>query len=1797
MTYASQSVPYDQISYTGFGGQPRAIRVGYSNLGSRLGGGYSLGTEHTLFPELHGTSSADSPLDVPVVSYVEFPNNTRYEFYYNSYSELARVVLPTGGAVEYKYQEESGVIGNLPKQKIYRRVIERRVYEDKNSSTYTLKEQFGVPVYSPSTVRELRTQTIMVDRLNSSGTLLQRTKHYFHGSAFDSLLNYEEKAYAPWNEGLEYQTDAFASDGATVLRSVKNTWQPRVLRQWAADDPRVTETETAVEPAAANLVSKRTFAYSNDMHNNQTDIWEYDFGAGAAPPYPIRHTHTDYLTVHPTSGVNYADPASGIYYSAADIHIRKLMSASQVYSINPTDGTQTLAAQSEAVYDETGYPLLPCGTEAAPSPCSSAPHWDDPGATPRGNPTTQRRWTGSTWLETHAQYDQLGNLRKGWDANGNISSVTYVDSFSDGLPRNTYAYPTAATTAAPNPTAVHDPTGGPDFAAGTFGSTAGFTSYTSYDFNSGLATSTTDANGKTTAYDYTDPLNRLKRVDLPDGGRTTYNYVDAHQCGAYVEARTLLDTAGRELPSWQFYDGLGRPYLSEKGEYQEDGAPFLRVDTRYDALGRVSQVSSPYRTSGCTATPAGQWTTTEYDALGRPRKVTTPDGAKLYTLYDGARTLVTDQAGKQRVGKSDSLGRLTEVWEVRSPDAPTGTESVSFPIPQELAPDIPPVSAGYRTTYTYDVLGNLRQVAQGAQTRTFLYDSLSRLTSASNPESGTASYTYDPNGNLQTRTDARGVQTTYTYDGLNRNIIVHYAGGGTSTPDVRRYYDKSEAGTNGLERPWWSEKVGVSANVFDGYDAVGRPVRYHQLYWTGNPYWGQPFNVSVAYDKAGNVTSQTYPSGHTVKYNYDASGRVGDNPAQQTPQAFTGNLGDGVGRAYADKVRYGVFGGIEQERFGMQTPLYRKQHYNQRGQLFDIRLSTASWAADQWDWNRGAIINYYGGNYAWEGNPATPASADNNGNLRRSEVYVPLDPAGAYNAGAIGAYYTAQQTYSYDALNRLASVTEAHYDSQAVNQAPQFTQAYRYDRWGNRTVDLTQSAAAPVAQYDFERGDLQNTNRLYAPGDLAYPEPDNQNRKMRYDAAGNLIHDAHTGAGGRMYDAENRMVSAYDFSGNLAVYTYDSNGQRVKRNIGGEEWWQVYGMGGELLAEYRAGAATFLPSKEYGYRGGEMLVTISSGDTDRLRRFVKNLYYNALSRDPSAGELQQKMDELAQSGAQGGESQLLAKARQIARGLFESGEYVQRNRTDAQYVTDLYNSYLQRGPDQGGLNFWISNTQSNGRGATLNAFEVSTEFATLSATVYGTTAGGENHRVETFVRNFYYGALQREPTTDEMQSKTQRLNNAAAISQSQVIAEARAIGTEIIQSTGYNSSHTTEQYVTDLYEAFLQRAPDGPGLNFWVTNTQNNGRAATLEAFKASTEYRELAGTLYREAFWLVADQLGTPRMVVDKTGSLAGVTRHDYLPFGEEIGAGVSGRTTNQGYSPQGSLQSDGVRQQMAGSERDTETALDFMQARYYSGAQGRFTSADPYNVIHEQQYAEDDRKANAILKRYLLQPMRWNRYVYALNNPLRYVDPTGERDEEIVVRMNIVYDKSTISSEEAARKLTASAVADAQKVYATAGIKLEVSYTAGAATGGGVVQDGNKITEGKIEGAVNIFVSKNRAEYTGGISNYNTRETFINYGSDHSGTPRDPGDDIITHELGHQFGVVSKASWFGSIGDNYNNWTDDSIINDTNDSLRQGKTTELVMPVNMMGGLDNSGARASYRQIPTIAVYREHARRFAKK
>jgi RHS repeat-associated protein len=85
------------------------------------------------------------------------------------------------------------------------------------------------------------------------------------------------------------------------------------------------------------------------------------------------------------------------------------------------------------------------------------------------------------------------------------------------------------------------------------------------------------------------------------------------------------------------------------------------------------------------------------------------------------------------------------------------------------------------------------------------------------------------------------------------------------------------------------------------------------------------------------------------------------------------------------------------------------------------------------------------------------------------------------------------------------------------------------------------------------------------------------------------------------------------------------------------------------------------------------------------------------------------------------------------------------------------------------------------------------------------------------------------------------------------------------------------------------------------------------------------------------------------------------------EIPSGTAGRTGIWGVT-------DYLNPKSTAQDRDSETGIDFSQARYHANAQGRFLSADPMSAGSDQ-----------------TNPQSWNGYPYVQNSPLSWVDLTG--------------------------------------------------------------------------------------------------------------------------------------------------------------------------------------------------------------
>src|SRR5262245_59325436 len=137
--------------------------------------------------------------------------------------------------------------------------------------------------------------------------------------------------------------------------------------------------------------------------------------------------------------------------------------------------------------------------------------------------------------------------------------------------------------------------------------------------------------------------------------------------------------------------------------------------------------------------------------------------------------------------------------------------------------------------------------------------------------------------------------------------------------------------------------------------------------------------------------------------------------------------------------------------------------------------------------------------------------------------------------------------------------------------------------------------------------------------------------------------------------------------------------------------------------------------------------------------------------------------------------------------------------------------------------------------------------------------------------------------------------------------------------------------------------------------------------------------------------------MIADQTGGLSGMKRRDYLPFGEEILAGVGHRQPANGYTLARLQQ---PRQQFTGKEHDSETELDYFEARYYGSVYGRFTSPDEFTGGPDELYDfADVASDNPTFYADLIDPQSLNKYQYCYNNPLTTLDTYGDtsRNERV--------------------------------------------------------------------------------------------------------------------------------------------------------------------------------------------------------
>jgi RHS repeat-associated protein len=258
-------------------------------------------------------------------------------------------------------------------------------------------------------------------------------------------------------------------------------------------------------------------------------------------------------------------------------------------------------------------------------------------------------------------------------------------------------------------------------------------------------------------------------------------------------------------------------------------------------------------------------------------------------------------------------------------------------------------------------------------------------------------------------------------------------------------------------------------------------------------------------------------------------------------------------------------------------------------------------------------------------------------------------------------------------------------------------------------------------------------------------------------------------------------------------------------------------------------------------------------------------------------------------------------------------------------------------------------------------------------------------------------------------------------------------------------------------------------------------------------------------------DGLGSVRLVTGAAGDVR--RRLDYLPFGEEAPGSMRPYGGYQNVLYPGPM--DAVGEKFTGKERDAETGLDYFGARYLSAAQGRFTTPDPLMA---------SAKAS--------NPQTWNRYTYALNNPLKFVDPDGlevpdscvkDQNCTIVIKLNVVYDQTMNRgrgpTQQQRTKFEKEQLAKAQKDYGTSNIKLDAAYTPGRYDVG---KDGQTpVLTGLNPDALNVVVSQGTPNNAAGVSYLDQHGpvSIVNINDAISGNWYPFAMNTTAHEFGHHF------------------------------------------------------------------------------
>ncbi|ASV12350.1 hypothetical protein B2G51_12380 [Leptospira santarosai] len=640
----------------------------------------------------------------------------------------------------------------------------------------------------------------------------------------------------------------------------------------------------------------------------------------------------------------------------------------------------------------------------------------------------------------------------------------------------------------------------------------------------GVPTLTTDANGNKSTFEY-DNFGRLvgSISDTDDGSRTTASY--SYDSSFPLSSKTTFPTGtgDSDFSSRTYTDGLGRNIYTVKSA--SNGGYVLTGRLVYDGTGKVVRKGqSNWATSGeidrfVLHLEERNPTSFEYDPIGRIKKTIEPTAqgetspTTITTTYNSAFETTEDHSSgtSKRIVK-DARGQIQYVEDFSTDGTQakigfcydiSGNRIKKSDLNDANAMSCPNALVGVPTKDT-----------SGRNQTYWSYDAFGKLRAESDPDLGVSSYNYNAFGDLTSSTNAKGVTTTLSYDGVGRILTKNIPEG-----NIQYTYDSYSGSENALGRLVRIED-GNQSKTFS-YDKLGRvkkEVRTILATSAGNPLPTEtqgPYITETRYDLLGRVTRIDYPE-HPIShgrmracYDYGSAGYISGISVQVNT--------NGILPGYCNK------------------DIVENINYNEFGQTATVTLGNGIATSYGYD-VKGRMIRLN-------------SSGDVNGSNKvlQDAVYSFNPNNNITNISNTTTDFNTQYDYGYDGIGRLTSANGSYLGIAEGNLSKRFQQSFDYAKNGNliskRIHDPANGSVQDEWSYQYTNHQVTNIDSSKSGADTL---------TLQYDANGNLTRqrDNVKDLTKRIsVDSQDRITQIQD--GNNAIlgsYWYDESGFRIRRS-------------------------------------------------------------------------------------------------------------------------------------------------------------------------------------------------------------------------------------------------------------------------------------------------------------------------------------------------------------------------------------------------------------------------------------------------------------------------------------------------------------------------------------------------------------------------------------------------------------------------------------------------------------------------